>query len=514
MSKLPPGWERVAIVDLLAPLADGRIIHQGWSPQCAQGSSPNSDVWGVLKTTSIQNGRFLPEHNKLLPDALEPRILLEVNEGDILLTCAGPRIRCGVPCLVRSTRPKLIISGKMYRMRAMAPDIESRFVEAMLRAPVTQDAIDEIKTGMSESGMNLTHARFAKLEIPVPPTNEQKRIADKLDAVLARVDACRDRLDRMPAILKRFRQSVLAAATSGKLTEDWRTERVAGMQAQEESRNVARDSAQLHYAVTTTPDSAALHPGYEAGAIPDTWFKKPLAELCERRRVITYGVIKLGDEIADGVPCLRTSNVRWLRVDTEGMKRIAPSLSAEYGRTVLRGGEVLVNVRGTLGGVAAVVPEMMGWNVSREVAVVPSDSAVVASTYLALWIAADSTQRWLSRVEKGVAYTGINIEDLRNLPVNVPPLAEQTEIVRRVESLFAYADRIDARYATACAHVDKLTPATLAKAFRGELVPQDPNDEPASVLLQRISRKRKNGVATPSRKAFKSESHPQQAVVE
>lgn len=227
MSQLPKGWAEAPIVDLLSPLSDGRIIHQGWSPQCAQGASPNSDVWGVLKTTSIQNGRFLPEHNKLLPDALEPRNLLEVHEGDILLTCAGPRIRCGVPCLVRSTRPKLIISGKMYRMRAMEPYVESRFVEAMLRAPITQNAIDGIKTGMSESGMNLTHARFAKLEIPVPPTNEQKRIADKLDAVLARVDACRDRLDRIPAILNRFRQSVLAAATSGKLTDDWRAQQTS-----------------------------------------------------------------------------------------------------------------------------------------------------------------------------------------------------------------------------------------------------------------------------------------------
>lgn len=231
MSQLPHGWAKSPIVELLAPLSDGRIIHQGWSPQCAQGASPNSDVWGVLKTTSIQNGRFLPEHNKLLPDALEPRNLLEVHDGDILLTCAGPRIRCGVPCLVRSTRPKLIISGKMYRMRAMVPYVEARFVEAMLRAPITQDAIDGMKTGMSESGMNLTHARFAKLEIPVPPTKEQERIADKLDAVLARVDTRRTRLERIHTTIKLFRQSVLSAATSGKLTEEWRAEHAAALQS-------------------------------------------------------------------------------------------------------------------------------------------------------------------------------------------------------------------------------------------------------------------------------------------
>ena len=113
------------------------------------------------------------------------------------------------------------------------------------------------------------------------------------------------------------------------------------------------------------------------------------------------------------------------------------------------GGEVLVNVRGTLGGVSVATPEMTGWNVSREVAVVPADLDQIEPKYLAIWIGCDATQRWLSGVERGVAYTGINIEDLRELPVQVPPMIEQAEIVRRVESLFAWADRLENRHAAA-----------------------------------------------------------------
>ena len=75
---------------------------------------------------------------------------------------------------------------------------------------------------------------------------------------------------------------------------------------------------------------------------------------------------------------------------------------------------------------------------------------------------------------------------LGRFPSSIPPLPEQHEIVRRVEELFALADRIEARYQKAKAQVDKLTQSILAKAFRGELVPQDPNDEPASELLKRI----------------------------
>jgi type I restriction enzyme S subunit len=86
---------------------------------------------------------------------------------------------------------------------------------------------------------------------------------------------------------------------------------------------------------------------------------------------LTYGVVQLGNEVPDGVPCLRTSNVRWLRIETDEVKHIASVISANYSRTVLCGGEVLVNVRGTLGGVAVVPKEMAGWNISREVAVAP-----------------------------------------------------------------------------------------------------------------------------------------------
>ena len=75
---------------------------------------------------------------------------------------------------------------------------------------------------------------------------------------------------------------------------------------------------------------------------------------------------------------------------------------------------------------------------------------------------------------------------LSSLPISLPPPEEQAEIVRRVEALFALADRLDARFTAARARVDTLTPTTLAKALRGELVPQDPNDEPASVVLERI----------------------------
>jgi len=87
-----------------------------------------------------------------------------------------------------------------------------------------------------------------------------------------------------------------------------------------------------------------------------------------------------------------------------------------------------------------------------------------------------------------------------SLPISFPTIEEQTEIVRRVETLFAYADRLEARLAKAQTAVDRLTPALLAKAFRGELVPQDPDDEPAAELLKRLAAQRAASPAKPRRR--------------
>src|SRR5262249_1861566 len=135
----------------------------------------------------------------------------------------------------------------------------------------------------------------------------------------------------------------------------------------------------------------------------------------------------------------------------------------------------------------------------NEVALVPVDTSVEAK-FISFWIASQNSQNWLTGVEKGIAYTGINLEDLRLLPVTVPSLPEQQEIVRRFEAFSKLFDQFEARYQEAKAHVDKLQQSILDKAFRGELVLQDPHDEPASALLERIKAERESGHVRVSRK--------------
>ena len=221
---MPANWEMVTIEELFAPMEDGRSLHQGWSPQCEKNPSVSPDEWGVLKTTAIQPAAFLPEHNKKLPTNLVARPQIEVKAGDLLITCAGPRSRCGIACLVRHTRPKLMMSGKMYRFRVREHQIDARFLEAFLQTSEAQEAVDQMKTGGSDSGLNLTHDRFRRLRVPVAPLNEQHRIVAKMEELFSELDEGIESLRTAREQLKAYRQALLKHAFEGKLTAEWRAE--------------------------------------------------------------------------------------------------------------------------------------------------------------------------------------------------------------------------------------------------------------------------------------------------
>ena len=215
------GWEELTIKEVLSQLPNGKLVGQGWSPQCEPEPS-GDDEWGVLKTTAIQAGRFEPEHNKRLPATLEPRPDIEVKPGDLLLTCAGPRKRCGVPCLVRDTRGKLMLSGKMYRFRPDTNQIEPAYLEYYLLSPRAQYDIDDMKTGISDSGLNLTHSRFFRLMVPIAPLTEQRRLVSIIEEQFSRIDNALAIADQLEARFDSERRSMLHAAFAGTLTAQWR----------------------------------------------------------------------------------------------------------------------------------------------------------------------------------------------------------------------------------------------------------------------------------------------------
>lgn len=331
--------------------------------------------------------------------------------GDIVMTKLGSPL--GVSAIVEDLDEGVIVAD-LVRIRAQR--INTKYLCYHLNSQQTNDFINSMQKGTTRPRVTLSVVR--ELPIAVPSPEEQQRIVGILDEAFDGIAKARINAEKNLKNARALFESRLQAVF---------TQRGKG------------------------------------------WIERPLAELCASQRVITYGVIKLGNETPNGIPCLRTSNVRWLRIETEGIKRITPALSSEYSRTILKGGEVLVNVRGTLGGVAVASTEMAGWNVSREVAVVPVDSSRVNPEYVCYLIGSGVSQQWLGNVKKGAAYIGINIEDLRQLPVSAPNLEHQQEIVRHLATLQKESQRLESLYQRKLATLDELKKSLLHQAFSGGL---------------------------------------------
>lgn len=333
-------------------------------------------------------------------------------------------------------------------------------------------------------GLNRENAYQVRLLLA--PINEQKRIADKLDAVVARVDACREHLDRVPAILKRFRQSVLAAATSGKLTEEWRASNPNQADAARlaEKVNGLHESAGGHKAGNAAPPTEDVH-DLTTAMFPSGWKLLTLRDLVMPDRPITYGILKPGPELEAGVPYVRVADFPNENLNLTTVRRTSREMDKEFKRSRLRRGDLLLSIRGTVGRLIVIPGELESANITQDSARL-SIQPSVNRDYVLWYLRSELAQARMRGATKGVAVRGINIGDVRALQVPMPSREEQDEIVCRIQSLFANADRLEARYVTARNQVERLTPTLLAKAFRGELVPQDPNDEPASGLLQRI----------------------------
>lgn len=450
MSELPKGWVVTKIGDILQPQSDGKLIHQGWSPQC-HAFPAGMNEWGVLKTTAIQDGSFLDIHNKKLPDDKEPKSRIEVRNGDLLMTNAGPRIRCGVTTLVKKTRNKLMLSGKMYRMRFDETCIDPSYIEACFRSEAVIKEIDSRKTGMSESGLNLTQERFLTVPIILCPYKEQVRIANKLDSMLAKVDAAQTRLDKIPNILKRFRQSVLAAAISGELTKEWREAKEANI---------------------------------------DKWEVLRLEDVCNS---VTDGDHQAPPKAETGVPFLVISNVNKGVVDLDKASRWVPQSYFDSLKDIRKPlkGDILYTVTGSYG-IPVKVLDDSEFCFQRHIAILKPNHSLVDKDYLFQFLSSSNAFEQAAKHATGTAQKTLPLKGLRGFEVTMPPMDEQKEIVRRVETVFTMADTVEKQYKDAKARTNRLTQSILAKAFRGELVPQDENDEPASELLKRITEAQMN----------------------
>ncbi len=377
------------------------------------------------------------------------------------------------------------------------PELNSRYVGLFLRTREYRNTISELAAGSNIN--NLKNEHLAAIEVPVAPLAEQRRIVEKLEKLLGQVDACQQRLAKIPTLLKRFHQSVLAAACSGRLTGDWREENEPEESAEDLLNRVKVQRAKAMNVGNKRRLPPAVLDVPELPEIPEFWWWATLDQIVEEGRPIIYGIIKPGPHDPKGVPYVRVFEMKDGKVaPLSELKRASLERASKFTRATLKGGDLLISKDGTIGRVAIVPPELEGGNITQHL-VRASIHPFLCRDYVACAIRSQKSQNWLFGKKKGVALQGVNVEDFRRLPLPIPPLAEQQEIVRRVEGLFALANQLEQRLAQARRQVDQLMPSLLARAFAGKLVPQDPTDEPAAVLLGKIKKDQRYGKQTHAR---------------
>jgi type I restriction enzyme S subunit len=390
----------------------------------------------------------------------------ELRPGDLLLgEASGSPDEVGKPGQYKGEIDGCCFQNTLLRVR-LPEDLLPDFYEHYFR----EQALNG-KFAAGSRGVGIHHLGAAALsdwQIPVAPTPEQERIVTAIEEAFSKLDAGEAGLRAVRQLLKRMREAVLAAAVTGRLVPQDATDAPA-------TKVLAELGAQPLQEETLE-------------ALPAGWVWAALDSLNDPARPICYGILKPGPSVSDGVPYVEVRSLRTGRIEPEHLPRSHPDIERGFVRSRLRPGDLTIAIRGTTGRVAIVPPTLVGGNVSRDcarLAVVGMDPR-----YAETFLRGPSAQRFFVASVRGVAVKGINIGDLRRLPVAVPPVEEQHRIVSEVERQMSFIESCERAVDAGLARSSGLRRSVLRAAFEGRLVPQDPTDESASGLLERIRAER------------------------
>jgi type I restriction enzyme S subunit len=374
-----------------------------------------------------------------------------------------------------------------------------------------------VEQGQGGAQPNISQGIVRNYPFPLAPLAEQLRVVVKLEQLLGRINDCQTRLAKVPVLLKRFRQSILAAACSGQLTADWRATNndddgvdITSLLKEHRAFWERRESARINAAESKNHDrwkeryKPPFEPSDEATVdVPDTWALATVSHLA----FLDVGPgFKSSDFASAGIRLLRGENIEpgklrwtdtrhWPKTRLKGLEHLLiedGEIILGLDRPVISSGLKIARAK------KSDLPCLLVQRVMR--------FKMVDQNFTSWLFCNLRDQRFVRHISRGL--TGSDLPHVTGTGVaeyvlGLPPAAERQEIVRRVEELFTLADAVEARLASAQAQVDKSAPALLYKAFSGQLVPteaevarQERRDyEPASVLLERVSRERDNEAA-------------------
>ncbi len=450
---LPEGWEIKKLKDITKKV-----------PTIKPESEPER-IFGYVDISSIDNEtNQIVDFKKIRGEDAPSRARQSIQPNDVLFSNVRTYLR-NIAIVPDDLDVQVCSTG--FTILRSNGSIVPKF---LFYYTLTNDFINGVTPQQTGSQYPATTDRVVKdATIPLPPLAEQQRIVARVEALLTHVNAARERLSRVPLIMKRFRQAVLAAACSGRLTDGWR-----------EANPDVETASLLVEKIIKSHNNDVKAFGGKAGTptegvhdiseveIPDSWTICELKYLSKPGKSITYGILKPGQDIQNGIPYIRVADFPNNKLNLKAIRRTTPEIAANYKRSTLSTDDLLLSIRGTVGRVCHIPQELNGGNITQDsVRISVHDS--ISRKYIELYLQTPSVQKRFESAIKGVAIRGVNVGDVRVLQVALPPLAEQHEIVRRVGLLFERVDAFDREVVLASRRCERLTQALLGKAFAGKL---------------------------------------------
>jgi type I restriction enzyme S subunit len=359
-----------------------------------------------------------------------------LKRNDIVLTIRGT---LGNTAVFREGIPYDVVRINSA-MLALRPNrnFDPDFIEHFLRSDTFLDWV-----GANQRGSAQPHLRTADIEtaqLPLFCKKHQQKLVGKIDGLSAKSQRARNHLDHIPRLVEKYKEAILATLlTCSKGTE------------------------------------------------------LSMDQLSARNAPIRYGVIQPGSIKDSGTPLIRVCDLQNGGINWSGLRRISPDIDKQYAHARVQAGDVLISVVGTIGRIALVDSPPEQTNTARAVARIRPDPRKVLPKWLAMRLQAYDCQKVFHFAAREVARKTLNIASLRDIKLTVPSLSDQKFALGKVIDAFNWIEHLASETSNARKLVDHLDQAILGKAFRGELVPQDPKDEPASVLLDRVKAERATG---------------------
>ena len=502
LNTIPPNW-------VLAPLADlVSKIETGKSFKCDERRPASSEI-GVLKVSAVSWGRYQEDESKTCtdPDRINPALF--VQPGDFLFSRANTIDLVGACVIAREVRQRTMLSDKILRFQFYRDDMKL-WVLHLLRSAAGRKQIEALSTGNQESMRNIGQERIGQILVPVPPAAEQNRIVEKLEELLSDLDAGVSELKSAQKKLGQYRQSLLKAAVEGALTAQWRAQHTpteTGAQLLERilkerrARWEAKQLAKFEEQGKAPPkDWRKKYPEpvkldvEGLSKLPEGWVFASLSQVGWLDRGRSQHRPRSAPHLYEGpYPFVQTGDIR--HSDTY-VKNVEATYS-EAGLAQSRlwpAGTMCITIAANIGKTAILSQEACFPD--SVVGLLPGADEI-SIRYIEYFMR--SIQQMLEDEAPATAQKNINIEILEKVVVSVPPYREQVKIVEILDAAMNSAAEAEHTIEMGLKQSAAQRKNILKAAFSGQLVPQDPGDEPAMVLLERIRAERAHASA-PERK--------------